>query len=431
MHDVTVRQRQAPSPPASAPVVPAAPMGPRVDRPDTAIAPDGPDTAVAPDALGRTLARAVAERADMASRSPGSSALLQRALMLYPIDFIPNDGLKHRDLTSRVWFEELARSGQGSKGGPFWKALTPVQKVEVVKLAAPLDEADRTRAIDPTNRVDVAAIDLPSLTTAFLGRIFTIPADQAKKVKYGEEVQAALMSAIQTKGSTTEQAGIKALLLLSSSKSQTKGTPNVVPITKFSATRQAAIRAIVTNLQNRNLTVIGSAAKYTGPGADMPPGAVAGAKHVRSAHHNAAGWLPATPVPNALPALAGIHAAWAAPAGLAAGHTPQSIEADYVSLPSPTVNAYLNGVIVPAIPAGVAPAAAAKALAQYGWMRYAENSDSPNTTYIEFDAVDLEGISRVIWDYAADRFYATYHYLSLSGYSPFFYIDATPALTAY
>jgi hypothetical protein len=365
----------------------------------------------------------------MASASPSAPTLLQRALRLHPIDFIPGDGPKHRDLTSKIWYDELANSGAGSKGGPFWRALTAVQRAQVVKLAAPLnDETLRGHAVDPAKRVDMEDVDLPSLTAAFLARIFTAPADHAKRAKYRVEVEAALMKAIQAKGSAAEQKGIEALLLLASpTTSQTKGTPNVLPLAKLSTTRQAAIRAFATTLRNRNINEIGAVNTYAAVGADMPPGAVAGALHVRSAHHNAAGWLPATPVPNTLPTLAGLHAAWAAPAGLAAGHTPQSIEGDYASIPPAALHAYLNQVLVPAVP----PAAPTRALAQYAWMRYAENSDAPNSTYIEFDAVNLEGISRIIWDYAADRFYATFHYISLSGYSPFFRLDGAPALTAY
>jgi hypothetical protein len=363
-------------------------------------------------------------------RSAGNRALA-RFLKVKPFDYQPTDG---GYLSSHLVIADLHRK---LNGGAFEGALDKPEK-------------ERLDKIDDAN---LEAIDIPTLATRVIEWL-AVPKRRDKLKVHKAELENALAYAAPRETSGKEEGVFLQVKERFTKESRAKGVPNEVNLNQLAPEMRNGVNGLIAILQARNAT-LGQMATYTAD-VNVDPGqrATIGLTSVRSAHTNAAGWLPPQKVPPTLDthaltwargiASAPVPAPGPAPlpapapavaAPAAAGPTPRdAIRAKFGNVPKDvTARAIETATDLPAVVkvryynevlAVRLPNAAQRA--RHAWWQYAD-PQWQGCPFIEFTASEAGGISRYVWDYTNDRIYIGVHYNWVHGYNPFILVRGTQA----
>jgi hypothetical protein len=373
--------------------------------------------ALADEAVAIARLDPAAARVLRLQRSAGNHAVggvLARALQVTNVDFNPESGrFTQSAVDGRALATQIRRS-----------ALNDV-----------LNGEERQR-LDKLGQQNLQGADVPALATAIIGYLAGNKAPRNRAITAQQTVLEDIIGTVATtKANDREARAFNVVKGMATSMSRAKGTANVVQWANASPDLQGAVTTVANLVRGRNNYLDNLPGYAAG---DAATGSTGRANHsadsVRSAHQNRAAWLVQHVVPDPEPALDLVARNWLAqvvahgtpleqaeinqhfPGGPPYNATSQDVEDSALS--QALRHQYLTGPFAAAVPTRLARI-------KLGWSRYA-NGFMAGCPYIEFTAEDAGGVSRFIWDYVNDHFYANTHYNWVDGFNPFFRVTGAP-----
>jgi hypothetical protein len=363
---------------------------------------------------------------------PRRHALIQRYLQIDNIDFDP---LRNSFISSRIRQDSFGNKAQfdtlfadicsDAEAGLLWNWLG---SLTLIKHAA----------------------DVPALAAEVINEFVASASGNDKKkrqIHWGpdrnrERLIHQLAISTATNASEKERNVFTQLLKEADPKSRAKGTPSVVAVGKLLDAQQASIKNLQDRLIERNNEIDLLATYVNSTATDPHHRANSGFGNLRSTHEGRAGWLAASPQ-SVQQSFQATFTQWLA--GMI--QAPNSQEAITLQGFAASKNKVLAQLTLDELEATNAPRAVKRVVygslffrnvgsvglttkgerVQLAWARYVDSAvNNQGSTYLEFDGVNGQGISRIVWNFITDQFFICVHYNWFKGYNPFFAVTGLP-----
>lgn len=353
-----------------------------------------------------------------AQAQPASARpVIQRLVRVQNIDYNPQTG---NFLSSNFDVGNIVRELQATN---FWARLNRGEQTNLRNLAN-------------VGAANVLGNDVPTLATGLIAHVTGGGGGRVGALTpHVRELEHALGRAAAREVSDREETAFNTLHNLCRVKSRAKGVPNEVRFQDLPVRARTSLQSLIKQLRKAH-NILNQIPLYIRNEVESSGRASSQFTTVRSPHENRAGWLPQPAVVTREAALNLAVANYITPlmwtslssnarakiralTGGTYNNAPATAVEDYCFFTLADRQNYFNNIFAPTVPTK-------QDRLRLAWDRYVRSCNVNNCPFIEFAAENAGGVSRFIYDFMQDRFYASVHYNWVNGFNPFIWIRNTP-----